>query len=286
MKIGLTTMLFVRDSAEDAVRKAAAFGAECLEVIYDLPHFQPGHDRRKLAGMRELLDSYGLGVSVHSGFLDLNPASHYRELLDLTIRQTVESMEACRALGGGITVVHFGRCPISELGWLREGTERAFREFLAGCLPRARDLGVTPALETSDGRRHFYPATTQELKRLVEESEGAKVAFDVGHVHLAARRGAEASVAGSIRELRDHIVHVHVHDNHGAFDDHLPPGDGEIDFGPAAEALREINYSGMITVELWDPMRPDDAGRRGMARAREIFGQPGGLFKERTTKLR
>ena len=276
MKLGLSSLLFVHASIEEAIHASAELGAECVEIIYDVPHFPPDYDQRKLAGIKELLDTHGLQVSVHASFWDLNPASHYRELWELTLEQVRRSIDACRAFGGEIVVVHFGKCPIPEARGFLKGTRRRYREFIKQCLFYAQERGVTLALENAGGQPNTYPSTAEELREFVAGLEGAKITFDIAHAHLAERRSGRkdtgAAIAKSIEALREHLVHVHVHDNHGKQDEHLPPGDGDINFKPVADALRAINYGGLLIAELWNPEHSLEAGRKGMRKLRDIFG--------------
>lgn len=275
MKLGLSSLLFVRSSIEEAVRASAELGSECVEIIYDLPHFPPDYDQRGLTRLKELIDAHGLAVSVHASFWDLNPASHHRELFNLTLRQVERSIEACHALGGEIVVLHFGRCPIPEVPEVLEGTRNRYREFVEKCLSYSRDCGTTLALENAGGAPTWYPSDVGELKRFVSELEGARISLDIGHVHLAERKAGRKStalaIAEAIEDTKEYLVHLHVHDNHGERDEHLVPGDGDIDFKPAVKALRSINYDGLVIAELWNPWRPLEIGRKGMKRLGELF---------------
>jgi len=275
MKLGLSALLFPKASVEEVIKFSAKLGAECVEIIYDVPHFQPDYDQRKLSGIKELLDAHGLGVSVHGSFWDLNPASHHRELQKLTLTQVRRSIDACRTLGGEIVVLHFGRCPVPYAKDFLEEAKRRYRRFIEKCLPYARERGVTLALENAIGQPTTYPSNVEELKQLVLELEGAKVAFDIGHAHLAERRAGMndtgLAIANDIKDLRGHLVHAHVHDNRGKNDDHLPPGDGDINFKPVVDALRAINYRGLLIAELWNPESPLETGRKGMKKLRDIF---------------
>jgi len=274
VKIGLSSLLFVHNSIEEAIRISSEVGAGCIEIIYDVPHFPPDYDQHKLSALRELLETYGLGVSVHASFWDLNPASHHRELWELSLNQIKRSIDACRSLGGEITVVHFGKCPVPEAKLL-EGAKQRYREFLGQCLPYAQDRGVTLAIENAGRILHSYPPTIQELKQLVLELEGAKVTFDIGHANLTERRGGkgttEAMIAEHIRDMRRQIVHLHMHDNQGRVDDHLPPGDGKINFKPIVEAIREIKYNGFVIAEFWDPQHPLETAQRGIGRLKKLL---------------
>jgi sugar phosphate isomerase/epimerase len=274
VKIGLSSLLFVHNSIEEAIRISSEVGAGCIEIIYDVPHFPPDYDQHKLSALMELLETYGLGVLVHASFWDLNPASHHRELWELSLNQIKRSIDACRSLGGEITVVHFGKCPVPEAKLL-EGAKQRYREFLGQCLPYARDQGVTLAIENAGRILHSYPPTILELKQLVQELEGAKVTFDIGHANLTERRAGkgatEAMIAEHIRDMRRQIVHLHMHDNQGRVDDHLPPGDGKINFKPIVGAIREIKYNGFIIAEFWDPQRPLETAQRGIGRLKKLF---------------
>ena len=52
----------------------------------------------------------------------------------------------------------------------------------------------------------------------------------------------------------DKLICTHLHDNSGRPDDdqHLLPFDGSIDFGRVAKRLRESNYQGTLTLEIFD----------------------------------
>ncbi len=58
------------------------------------------------------------------------------------------------------------------------------------------------------------------------------VCLDLGHAHL------ETGVEAPSETLRPLIRSVHVHDNHGMKDEHLWPGEGNIDLQRTMEMLR------------------------------------------------
>jgi sugar phosphate isomerase/epimerase len=71
----------------------------------------------------------------------------------------------------------------------------------------------------------------------------------------------------------DRLVHVHANDNHGTWDDHLAPGDGDVDWPEVVSSLRGAGFSGWIVVELHCP--GEDAERtfrRAVSQVRTLFG--------------
>jgi sugar phosphate isomerase/epimerase len=72
--------------------------------------------------------------------------------------------------------------------------------------------------------------------------------LDVGHAFIENRmRG----VRDYIDAFGDRLAHVHMHDNHGKQDEHLPLGKGKIDAREVIRLLKEVNYDRTITFEVF-----------------------------------
>jgi sugar phosphate isomerase/epimerase len=143
MKLGLSSLLFPRISIEEMIKLSAKLGVESVEIIFDIPHFPPQFDMKKLKGLRKLMSSYGLEVAVHASIWDINPASHHRQVRKLALARVKKSIDACHSLGGEVVVVHPGHCPIREVKELLNGARDRYREFVEECWKHARGKGVT-----------------------------------------------------------------------------------------------------------------------------------------------
>jgi sugar phosphate isomerase/epimerase len=243
-------------------------GYKWMEVIYDAPHFRPGLDKDTLKGIKELLSSNEMGVSVHASFWDLNPASHYPEIQKLTLKQLEYSIKACRALDGEIVVFHFGGCPVFENRQFFTRAKERYRKLVRSGVALAEEHGVKLTLENAGGRPSDYPQNVKELLQFIQEFDGLGVTLDIGHAHLSEKRAgnktSSQSIADGIRVLGDNLVHLHIHDNSGESDDHLPPGKGKIEFEPILKALDEIDYRGVGILEIFCPEDPINSGRAGL----------------------
>ncbi len=62
------------------------------------------------------------------------------------------------------------------------------------------------------------------------DSEWFGHCFDAGHWQLFGR----LNMAEWLDAIGPRLFHLHLHDNHGSADEHLPVGDGIIDFTPSA----------------------------------------------------
>jgi sugar phosphate isomerase/epimerase len=126
---------------------------------------------------------------------------------------------------------------ILHMGGTRETADPRKRDAAFSSLEHltlhAHHAGVTICIEntTSEIGDPTYLRTFVDETRLT----GVRFNFDIGHAHLMDGPEDERA-ARAFAPLRDLVVSVHIHDNHGDKDEHLPPYDGSINW-PAAVAL-------------------------------------------------
>jgi len=114
---------------------------------------------------------------------------------------------------------------------------------------------------------------SEELKKLVEESrekfiieavkkghskseaeEAAKkmigVTWDVGHINMMRKEGfKEEDITKETEEIAKYVKHVHLTDNFGYSDSHLPPGMGNVPIKEILEKLEKAGFEGKKIVE-------------------------------------
>ena len=83
-----------------------------------------------------------------------------------------------------------------------------------------------------------YP---EEILGLIEGIEGIGLTIDFGHANTIGK-------VDSFRKYLSHASHVHIHDNRGKSDEHLPIGAGTINWALLSPDLIH-RYSGIIVVE-------------------------------------
>ena len=87
-----------------------------------------------------------------------------------------------------------------------------------------------------------------EFKYIVDNVPGLNVHLDIPHAFTS---GGMQAIINYIRTFREKIMHIHWHDNHGIYDEHLPIGKGLIDHKVVVEELKNINYNRTITLEVF-----------------------------------
>jgi sugar phosphate isomerase/epimerase len=106
----------------------------------------------------------------------------------------------------------------------------------------AHPLGVRPLVENLTGE----PTTPEHLMQILTMGhlDSVGVCLDLGHAHLT------VGIAEAIAALGPRIMQVHAHDNHGQKDEHLFPGDGNIDWPTATSALNALATPPAVVLEL------------------------------------
>jgi sugar phosphate isomerase/epimerase len=119
----------------------------------------------------------------------------------------------------------------------------------------AHHAGVTICVEntTSEMGDPAY------LRAFVDETRltGLRFNFDIGHAHLA-ELPEDERIEKSFAPLCDLVASVHLHDNHGDKDEHLPPYDGSVDWPAAIKILHSAPQAALpIVLELKEKTGPE-----------------------------
>jgi sugar phosphate isomerase/epimerase len=109
---------------------------------------------------------------------------------------------------------------------------------------RCRELGVFCVLENK--LPHLLFGNTSDILWILDGINGAEVGacLDTGHAFLS------GDVHNLIHKLAGHLKMIHAHDNGGTNDDHLPPGEGKIDWRQVLQDLIAIQFRGPLILEL------------------------------------
>lgn len=240
-------------TALQAVQLLADLGYDALELALQPEHLDPLRATpAELRTLRAALQTRGLGLVCGAGVPHaLGPERFEPSLFHpdpegraLRLRYLHASLEVTAALGARVLVFCSGPRrpgvdPAAAWGWLLDG--------LATVCRRADELGVQVALEPEPG--HFV-ATLADYRRLraALEAPALGLTVDVGHVYVTEGGDPAAPIARALREER--LLHVQIEDMRDRRHEHLPFGEGEIDFPPIIRALREGGYAGYLGVEL------------------------------------
>jgi sugar phosphate isomerase/epimerase len=255
MLLGYNTNGLPHHRLTDAINLLADEGFRSVALTLDAgaldPYDDPGHLRRQVAQVRELLDARGLRRVVETGarFL-LNPrVKHDPTLMDPDpARRSVRADFLLRALDLAAELeadaLSFWSGALRDDATEDQALDR-LAEALRPVLRRAEERGVRLAFEPEPG---MFIDTFARFSRLDERVRHPRfdLTVDLGHVHCI----EDGEVADHVRAWGGRIANLHVEDMVRGVHEHLMFGEGTMRFGPIFEALREVGYSGGVHVEL------------------------------------
>jgi sugar phosphate isomerase/epimerase len=204
----------------------------------------------EVALARELLGDKRL--TAHLPFKDLAPASNDPLISRAACERLAKAMDWAYELGAFQMVMHLG------YDWRihRELDQFAknMRNNLTPLLDKALDRGMSLALENT-----FEPGPEVLLAVLesLGKPPGLGFCLDVGHALSFSRTSLEKWW----QELKGHLMEMHLHDNMGEDDQHLPPGWGKADWKGLKSWLDDQKDLPVLTLEphkepyLWASLR-------------------------------
>ncbi len=215
---------------EDWVRAAKELGFGFIEILSEWPHYL---SRDNLALFREVLDSYRMEATVHAPFSDINIASFNERIREASLEIIRETLELSAELEAVAVTIHPGHCSPVSVKNRREYLE-IHRESLREITRWSEEYGVKVGVENMPRFPILDAQNCDRLAEIIGEIE-IGVTFDVGHLNTTTR-----DFDRFLELFGGRIVHVHIHDNSGERDEHLPVGAGTIPWRRVLPKLPEV----------------------------------------------
>jgi len=198
-------------------------------------------DRKNVAALNRIRQSYDKKYTVHAPFVGINIALPPGPLLNTTLRRLKDSIVNAAALDCEMWVFHPGMRTATSMFYPGMDWSRNL-ESIRLLLRFALDHGVEACVENI--MEVFVMKNADEFGRFYDEiGEDIGLAFDTGHANVVGE--LEAFLIG----FSDRMVHVHAHDNHGRSDEHLGVGYGNIDWDMVAKHLKKVSFKKTVVVE-------------------------------------
>ncbi|MFG2589977.1 sugar phosphate isomerase/epimerase family protein [Streptomyces sp. NPDC048438] len=239
---------------DDALGLLADLGYDGVGLTLDHMHLDPlapdlAARTRQVA---RRLTGLGLGVTVETGArYVLDPRrKHGPSLLDpdpdaraARTALLVRAVEIATDLGAHAVHCFSGITPpdtSTDTAWQR------LAEALDPVLEASERAGIPLAVEPEPGHLLATLADFHHLRTLLGDPGPLGLTLDIGHCQCL----EPASPVDCVKEAAPWLRHVQIEDMRRGVHEHLPFGDGEIDFPPVLEALASTGYSGLTVVEL------------------------------------
>ena len=251
MRLGYGTNGFTNHRLADALAVLADLGYDGVALTLDHHHLDPfGPDlRQRTAEVGRLLAQHNLAVVIETGgryvldpFRKHEPTLLHTQGAEWRMSLLERAIEVAADLGAEAVSFWSGTLPAdvpAEFGWQR---------LTASChqlVGYAADRGVRLGVEPEPGMLLDDLAGYLKLQAEVG-SETLGLTLDIGHLVC----NESASPADCIRAGAPYLVNVQIDDMRRGVHEHLEFGTGEVDFPSVFQALQEIQYAGLVAVEL------------------------------------
>ena len=233
MQIGLPT--HPRRDIIEEIRWIGDCGFDFVDLFLepdegDLDHINP-------RAIRQTLRSCDLGSVGHTAWY-LPIGSPCRALREKAVEILIDHLVAFAEIECPKMTVHANWPP--GLFSVEEGL--AYQtESLHALSERAREYGITILYELGDTACD----SRENIEAILNRNPDVAFHADIGHLNLHGRDPAEY-----LEYFKDKIEHVHLHDNNGLADLHLPVGAGHIEWKPVVETLKAF-YDKTVTLEVF-----------------------------------
>ncbi|MCK9229665.1 MAG: sugar phosphate isomerase/epimerase [Syntrophales bacterium] len=216
-----------------------------LEIGFDCFALD-GYSREHFRETAKILQDAGLEITFHAPFYDLRPGALDEKIREVTAARLAQVFDLVPFFNPRSVVCHAAfdrRYYVSnEEAWL-ENSIRTWTPLVR----RAGELGTSLMLE------NVYEDRPDELKVLLEYLKDVTgdgqapvgLCFDTGHWNAFSLSSLEVWMAA----LGPCIGQIHLHDNDGSGDQHLPVGEGTFPFQRFMDALKKAGSTPIVTLE-------------------------------------
>lgn len=248
----------------DFAKRSVQAGINGFEVVFYDSYLSPKVHKEYLDLVYRIKTELDVGFTVHAPVLDIHLGSLNQKIREIAQAEIKASLDFARDIGASLVVVHPAPAILSMPAgeWckqnyesLREATEKSIQQE-SNVLRSLKDLAdyapdILLGVENLIFPHELY-RSPKEIQELLEKVNRSNVGFtfDVGHAQISGHNPTDF-----INVLGDQLYHVHLHDNNGVIDEHLPLGQGIIDYVGIIQSLKQNDYLGVVNLEF-SPISP------------------------------
>lgn len=245
MELAASTLHLLDHTLEDVLETLITLDVKNIELADSGNH---SLNPKRVERLQELRSSYELEFSIHAPYADTNLSADDDLIREWVLKRIRASIRFASELEAKNIVIHPGWTTATERFMRGRSWDLNIRS-LRWLQKYAGDYGVECLLENVPNPTPYLLVTVDDFQLFDNEmTPRLDYVLDIGHANLT----------GEIYDFMDafgsKIKHVHVSDNEGEQDQHLPIGEGVIDWASVIKALKGIKYDGWLVVESYEKM--------------------------------
>jgi len=228
------------------LEEIAIQGFDYVELTMDPPQSHHSSLKRQRKELLTALQNSQMLVICHlPTFVSIADLTESIRLASL--REVLESLDVASEFSPLKVVLHPPY--VTGLGmFVYEQAKEYGLDSLSAIVEKANHLGLMLCMENMFAKNHLLVAP-DDFEEIFKLFPSLKFTLDTGHANIRSNGGKR--LFELITRFKDRLAHVHVSDNFGKEDNHLPIGTGTVDFSRVAKSLKNIVYDSTVTFEIF-----------------------------------
>lgn len=208
-----------------------------------MPTNLDNHMEDILSMYKNNLSDYKGTITVHAPYIDLKPTSFDPLVQSVFMKRCHQALNIAMKLNAQYMVVHsdYDRKPNYE----------DYKDFFLlqstslwkSLINDFQNTGITAVIE------NVHNPSGSLIKQIIEEVNNPYLGacLDIGHAHAFGK----VQLSNWIDCYGPLLKYIHINDNDGELDQHLPLGEGSIDFSSFFQKLKEVGSESIIMCEVF-----------------------------------
>ena len=262
MKIGFSANAFTKFSLLDTIKIISKIGYDGIEIVVDQPHAFLPLTRDKIKEIKNVLSSNELLVTNLNAntVLGWHTNLDHPEKFEPSLSNKNESLRKWRIDYTKKAIqlaVEFNAPSVCITSGIKHAENfeyevMMFKRSLSEIVEYAERYSVSIGIEYEPG---LLIEKSNEVFDLTRNFKNLGLNLDTCHVEVL-----NENFSKLIQKFKDKIFHTHISDCKDSIHYHLIPGHGEIDFSNIYHELKDVNYDGFLTAELYTyAEKPEEA---------------------------
>lgn len=233
----------------------------CLELQdFIMPDNLTVHREQLIEQYQLLLQNYPGIITIHGPYIDLHCISLDPLVSHVCLQRYEQALEVATALKAPYVVFHSHYEPRDDYS----GYDHYFVEqnihFWKKLIKKFEKAEIIAVIE------NIHDKNALMIKQILQEinSPYLGACLDTGHAFALGK----SHLNSWIEQYGSFLRYVHLHDNNGLRDEHLPIGWGKIDLSTFLKKLQEVNYNSVVICEIFEDIHVQ---RENLQRLRKVL---------------
>jgi sugar phosphate isomerase/epimerase len=247
-------------AAEKYLEMARDHGFDWIDISGSSPgNFPETFDPARIKTLRSRLEEYGLGCGIHTASY-VNTAEIFEPIRKGVVQHFEDFIDLAHGLGARYLIIHCGvyfrqfksRVEECMIRTLQEATACAEKEGISLLLENMNRIPQALAgkpwdLSFEEPEISYLGITAEDLARIFQKVNSPLLGFSLNVAHANLLAGGAPPF---LEALGSKLGNVQISDNNGITDDHLPIGEGTVDFVSLIRQLKKMNYRGTLSLSV------------------------------------